>query len=114
MVITINDNFIDLIAIFDKEKSAYPERNEKLADLELMQIRKIKQIAAQYSIERVVLFPYFDGLNIKSIIRVYGGDKENFFQNMEWSIMPLNSGKGALSELDRMEREYGIILYESM
>jgi hypothetical protein len=138
----MNDNFIDSIAAFQKlgiensratrdakewEKSRvdclssvlklmqmHPEQNVTVMGLTLEQIRTIKKAAEQYSVEKVVLFPYSDGQKVIPFVRVYGGDKEKFFGHLGWSTMRINSPTEGVSECDSLIKEYGITLYENI
>lgn len=138
----MNDNFIDSIAAFRKfgiessgatreekelEKSrvdglssvlkvmqGHPEQNVTVMGLTLEQIRIIKRVAEQYSVEKVVLFPWSDGQKVIPCVRVYGGDKEKFFEHLEWSTMRTNSPAEFVSKCDSLIDEYGIILYENI
>lgn len=137
----MNDNFIDSIAAFKKlgiensgtprdvkewEKSrvdclssvlklmqVHPEQNMTVMGLTLEQIKIIKSAAEQYSVEKVVLFPYSDGQSVIPLVRVYGGDKEKFFGYLGWSTMGTNSPAEVASECDSLIKEYGITLYEN-
>ena len=139
---TMNDNFIDSIAAFKKfsiensgatrdekewEKSrvdclssvlklmqVHPEQNMTVMGLTLEQISAIKRTAEQYSVEKVVLFPYSDGLRVIPLVRVYGGDKESFFRHLGWSSMGTNSPAEVTSAFDSLIKEYGITLYENI
>lgn len=138
----MNDNFIDSIAAFKKmgienssatrdekewEKSridclssfiklmqVHPEQQMTVMGLTIEQIRTIKRIAEQCSVEKVVLFPYPDGQNIVPLVRVYGGDKEKFFGYFGWSAMGTNSPAEVASQCDNLIKEYGITLYENV
>lgn len=96
------------------QKSAIP--TVSVMGLDIEQIRNIKQIAEQYAIEKVVLFPYPDGQNIISLIRVYGGDREGFFQFFGWNHIHSNprTQTELWSNFNILEKEYGIILYENI
>ena len=136
----MNDNFIDSIAAFRKfgiesssatrdEKewrkseiecissvlklmNVHPEQNVTVMGLGIEQIRTIKKIAEQCSVEKVVIFPYPNGQNILPLIRVYGGDKNSFFSHNGWSPLQPDTTLEFRSALDSLEKEYGIILYE--
>jgi hypothetical protein len=137
----MNDNFIDSIAAFQKlgiessratrdakewEKSrvdclssvlklmqVHPEQNVTVMGLTFEQVRTIKKAAEQYSVEKVVLFPYSDGQKVIPLVCVYGGDKEKFFGHLGWSTMRTNSPVEIASEYNSLIKEYGIIVYEN-
>lgn len=139
---TMNDNFIDSVATFKKlgiessgatrdekewEKSrvdclssvlklmqVHPEPNVTVMGLTLEQVRTIKKAAEQYSVEKVVLFPYSDGQRVIPLVRVYGGDKERFFGHLGWNTMRTNFPAEVASECDNLIKEYGITLYENI
>ena len=140
----MNDNFIDSIAAWGKfevensgrsrdekewvksgvdcvssilklmQKSATPTMSVMGLDIE--QIRIIKQIAEQYAIEKVVLFPYPDGQNIVPLIYAHGGNREGFFQFFGWNHIHSNphTQNELWSNFNILEKEYGIILYENI
>lgn len=140
----MNDNFIDSIAVWGKfgVENSGRSRDEKewaksgvdclssilklipksltptmsVMGLDIEQIRSIKQIAEQYAIEKVVLFPYLDGQNIIPLIRVYGGDRERFFQFFGWNHIHSEPPAQieSWSNIDILEKEYGVILYENI
>lgn len=138
----MNDNFIDSIAAFKKleiensgatrdakewEKSRVdclssvlkltpvpPEQNITVMGLTLEQIKTIKMAAEQYSVKKVVLFPYLKGQRVIPLMHVYGGAREKFFRHLGWSTIRNNFPAEVASECDRLIKEYGIILYENI
>lgn len=138
----MNDKFIDAIAALKKfgiENSGYTRdekewaksgveclssvlklmpthsnNNMSVMGLSIEQVKKVKQVAEQCGIEKVVLFPFPNGQNIVQLVRVYGGDKERFFRSFGWNNIHSNTQMEFLSDCDGLEKEYGIILYESI
>ena len=92
----------------------HPEQNMTVMGLTLEQISAIKRAAEQYSVEKVVLFPYLDGQRAIPLMHVYGGDKEGLFRHLGWSSMGTNSPAEVTSEFDSLIKEYGITLYENI
>ena len=75
-------------------------------------IKDIKHIAAQCSVDKIVLFPVFfsnGGYNI--YIRVHGIDSYKIFQYV--NVIPLNNAqKKEMDVLLHLEQEYGVVIYE--
>lgn len=105
---------VDCLSSVLKLMQAPPKQNILVMGLSLEQIRVVKQVAAQCAIEKAMLFPYPNGENIVPLIRVYGGDKEKFFQSLGWTRLQSNTQLGFSLECDGLEKEYGIVLYESI
>lgn len=105
---------VDCLSSILKLMQAPPKQNMLVMGLSFEQIKAIKQVAAQYSIEKAVLFPYPNGQNIVPLIRVYGGDNDSFFQTLGWTRLQSNAQLGFSLECDSLEKEYGIIIYESI
>lgn len=103
---------IDCLSSVLKLMQTYPEQNKTLM-MSIDQISKIKRIARQCSVEKVVLFPYPNGRNILPLIRVYGGDKESFFSQNGWMSLRSDDSLEFVSVFDSLEKEYGVILYEN-
>lgn len=137
------DNFIDSITAFGKLKieisglsrnnkelakerldctkytlkaiSQLIEQNPRTLNMNYKWIRKVKEIAVQYSVEKVVIFPYpLGNQGIAHLIRAYGGDKTGFFEALGWKSLANNSVTPKEQDsMTQLENEYGIILYES-
>lgn len=132
-------NFIDSVAAFGKlgiEKSNLSRDDKEYAksgvdclssllkqleprqrvDLSVMgmnleRVRDIKVSARQYSVEKVVLFPYPNGYGVIPLIRVYGGDVKAFFCSIGVSPLEMNISVEEGEKIHDIEKEYGIILY---
>lgn len=105
---------VDCLSSVMKLMQTHPNQDIFVMGLSLEQIRTIKQVAEQCNIEKVVLFPYPNGRNIVPLVRVYGVDNERFFRSLGWTRLQSNTQLGFSSECDGLEKEYGIVLYESI
>ncbi len=103
---------VDCLSSVFKLIQTYPEQN-KFMMIDIDQISKIKRIAKQCSVEKVVLFPYPNEQNILPLIRAYGGDKSRFFSQNGWMTLQSVANLEFNSALDSLEKEYGVILYEN-
>ena len=103
-----------LSSVLKLMQQAYPNQNLSVMGLDIEQIRAVKQVAKQYAIEKVILFPCPNGQNIIPLIRVYGGDKEKFLQSFGWNSLQSNYQMEFSSMCDSLEKEYGITLYENI
>lgn len=103
---------VDCLASILKLLQVHPKQNMNVMGLDIEFISKIKKIAEQCSVEKVILFPYSDGQNIDPLVRVYGGNKEYFFQCLGWSTVNSNTPLEFESVCDSLIKEYGIVLYE--
>lgn len=136
------DNFIDSVAAFEKfgiETSWHTRDNKELAKarvdflastlkaippfseqnlnitINIEQIRQIKEIASQYSVEKVILFPYpaANG-NLVPKISVYGGEESKFLAALGMKPLMANDiTKEIYESMAQWKDIYGIILYES-
>lgn len=134
------DNFIDSVSAFEKLgiESSWQTRDDKelakarvdcLAsilkgirpfpgqelNINIEWIRQIKKFALQYSVEKVVLFPYPVGYQqLAQFIRVYGGKKDKFWEAIgAGPLISNNVTQEIRTNIDQWINEYGVILYES-
>ncbi len=105
---------VDCISSALKSMLSQPKQNITVMGLNIEQIRAIKNMAAQYNVTKVALFPCLDNQNIVPLIRVYGEDREKFFHRLGLTPVNPNTYSNYASEYDVLEKEYGVILYENL
>lgn len=105
---------VDCLSSVLKLMQTHPAPDMSVMGLSFEQVRAVKQVAEQCGIEKVILFPYPNGQKIVLLVRVYGGDRERFLQSLGWASIPANAQTEFSLECDSLEKEYGIILYESI
>lgn len=103
---------VDCISSALKSMLPQPKQNITVMGVDIEQIRTIKNIAEQYGIGKVVLFPCVVNQNIVSLIRAYGGNKEEFFHYLGLPQVDSSTYSNHATEYDILEKEYGVILYE--
>lgn len=106
---------VDCLATLLKLIQPLPKQRLNSLEINFEWTRQIKKLAKQYSVDRVVLFPYSaDAQNFIPLLRAYGGETVKFFEEIGFN--PLK-GNNITSEenaiLTQWENEYGIILYDS-
>lgn len=103
---------IDLLGEALKSSQPQPAKPFTVYGLALTTIQKIKTTAAQCSVEKIVLFPvFYTNGGYVIMIRVYGKDKEKIFNSL--NFYPLyNIAESNMIEIDRFEKEIGVIIYE--
>ena len=103
---------IDLLGEVLKSAQSQPVDPFAVYGLELTTIQKIKTTAAQYSVEKIVLFPvFYANGRYEILIRVYGKDKDKIFSNLRFHPL-YNITESDRIEIDRFEKEIGVIIYE--
>ena len=60
---------------------------------------------------KIVLFPVFYSGGYEILIRVYGEDKDKIFNNLNFPPL-YNITESDMIEIDRFEKEIGVIIYE--
>ena len=105
---------VDCMSDLLKLIQTQPKQNITVMGMSLEEIRKIKIIAKQCSVEKVVLFPYPNGQNVLPLIRVYGGNKELFFEYNGYPQPQLETFSNQYPGFEKFEEAYGVILYESI
>lgn len=103
---------IDLLGEIFKLAQPQPVNPSTVYGLGLTTIQRIKIAAAQCSVERVVLFPmFYANGRYEILIRVYGSDADAIFNS--FNVYQLgNITESDKIELDRLEKENGVIIYE--
>lgn len=103
---------VDCLAAILKIIAPFPTGNLNSLDMKCFfeWVRRIKEIAQQCPVDKVVLLPYpSENQNVVLYLRVYGVGAGQFFEAMG------RNPEVAIEESDSMaelERNYGIILYE--
>lgn len=95
-------------------KSAQPQHVNLFTvyGFDLANIQRIKAIARQNSIERIVLFPvFYSNGGHEVLIRVYGEDRDKIFNAINVRQL-YNTTDSEKSVLDNLEKENGVIIYE--
>lgn len=105
---------IDCISDLLKLIQTQPKQNITVMGISMEEIRKIKIIAKQCSVEKVVLFPYPNGQNVLPFIHVYGGNKELFWRYNGYTQSQLETSSNQYPSFEKIEEAYGVILYESI
>lgn len=79
---------------------------------DLATIQKIKAIAGQCSVDRIVLFPvFYTNGGHEILIRVYGEDRDKIFNHINARQLNFIS-ESDKKELDRIEKDNGVIIYD--
>ena len=105
---------VDCFASILKVVQPFPEQNLNTININIGWVRHIKTIARKYFVDKVVLFPYPVNQNLIYYLRVYGGEKANFFEAIGLrSLIASNNASEEYENMDQWEKEYGMILYES-
>ena len=105
---------IDVLSEF--LKSAQPQHVNLFTvyGFDLTTIQRIKAIAGQYSIERIVLFPvFYTNGGHEILIRIYGEDRDKIFDHINARQFHFIS-ESDKKELDRIEKDNGVIIYEKI
>ena len=102
---------IDLLGEALKSSQPQPAKPYTVYGLALTTIQKIKTTAAQCSVEKIVLFPVFYNGGYEIMIRVYGKDKEKIFNSLNFHPL-YNIAESNMIEIDRFEKEIGVIIYK--
>lgn len=103
---------IDFLGEFLKSAQPQPAKPFTVYGLALTIIQKIKTTAAQCSVEKIVLFPvFYTNGGYEIMIRVYGKDKEKIFNSLNFHPL-YNIAESNMIEIDRFEKEIGVIIYE--
>lgn len=102
---------VDYLSSVLKAFQPFPVGTPNALSINIEGVRQIKAIASHYSVEKVVLFPYFANHSMIPIMRVYGGDKNKFCE--ETGQRPLTANTEEYANMAQCEKKYGIILYES-
>lgn len=105
---------VDCMSDLLKMIQTQPKQNITVMGISMEEIRKIKIIAKQCSVEKVVLFPYPNGRNVLPLIHVYGGNKELFWKNNGYLQSQLETSSNQYQSFEKFEEAYGVILYESI
>ena len=104
---------IDCFASILKVVQPFPEQNLNTININIEWVRHIKTIARKYFVDKVVLFPYPINQNLIYHLRVYGGEKANFFESIGLKSPIVNNTSEEYANMALWEKEYGMILYES-
>ena len=105
---------VDCLSSLLKLIQPYPKQNLTIQGINFEWVRNIKQIAQQYFVDRVIIFPYpIDQQNIVTLMRVYGTETTEFLCAIGFSHIDRNSITAEENAaLTQWENEYGVILYE--
>ena len=104
---------IDCFASILKVVQPFPEQNLNTININIEWVRHIKTIARKYFVDKVVLFPYPVNQNLIYHLRVYGGEKANFFEAIGLrALIASNNASEEYANMDQWEKEYGMILYD--
>lgn len=107
---------VDFLASVLKAIDPFPRQNLNPLDIGINfeWIRQVKQIAPQYSVEKVILFPYIDANgNLFCGIRVYGGNVNQFIEAIGMRPLVDDNMQEVCAIMSQWESAYGIIIYES-
>lgn len=103
---------IDVLSELLKSAQPKPVNPFTVYGFDLTTIQRIKVIAGQCSIDRIVLFPvFYTNGGHEILIRVYGEDRDKIFDHINARQFHFIS-ESDKKELDRVEKDNGVIIYE--
>lgn len=103
---------IDVLSELLKSAQPKPVGPFTVYGFDLATIQKIKAIAGQCSVDRIVLFPvFYTNGGHEILIRVYGEDRDKIFNHINARQFNFIS-ESDKKELDRIEKDNGVIIYD--
>lgn len=103
---------IDVLGELLKSAQPQPVNPFTVYGFDLTSIQKIKAIAGQCSVDKIVLFPvFYTNGGHEILIRVYGEDRDKIFNHVNARLFHFIS-ESDKKELDRIEKDNGVIIYE--
>lgn len=103
---------IDVLSELLKSAQPKPVNPFTVYGFDLATIQRIKVIAGQCSVDRIVLFPvFYTNGGHEILIRVYGEDRYKIFDHINARQFHFIS-ESDKKELDRIENDNGVIIYE--
>ena len=103
---------IDVLSELLKSAQPKPVNPFTVYGFDLATIQRIKVIAGQCSVDRIVLFPvFYTNGGHEILIRVYGEDRDKIFDHINARQFHFIS-ESDKKELDRIENDNGVIIYE--
>ena len=106
---------VDCLSALLKLSQPFPSQRSNSVTKDFEWVKRIKKIAQQYFVDRIVLFPYpVDNWNLGLFMHAYGGETTKFFEQIGFSFLKRKSiTPEENASLVQWENEYGIILHES-
>ena len=103
---------IDILADIMKNAQTTKESNFSVMGLSVYQIRFVKEVAEEYGLERVEIFPCPVNSEVIACFKMEGGDIMGFQKVL--GIPPLQNESVTISESDlsALIEQYGVVLYQ--